>query len=127
MTSSVRRAVLLYLLAVGAGAALGVAVDRTLAQGRRPDWRGNPRAMREHFYEELAVTPAQRAQLDSIFDARPAAYPALMSPLRPQQDSIAAAARARLVAVLTPEQRAKYETMERERQARARRPRPESR
>jgi len=126
MSTSHRGAVLLYATTAVAGIALGIVIDRTVLGGRR-EGRPDPRAMRAHLYEELDLSAAQRARMDSIFDERSAAFRALMAPLRPRQDSIVAAARTRMREVLTDAQRPKFEQMVRERERRERRPAPESR
>lgn len=122
-----RGAIVLYVLAVVAGAAIGIAVDRTLLVERRGPGRPDPREMRRRFYDDLSLSPAQRAQMDTILEQRSTAYRTLMAPLRPQQDSIAAEARARMVALLTPSQRETYERLQREREQRSGRRSQESR
>ncbi len=126
MSTSHRGALALYVATAVAGIALGIALDRTVLRGGRSE-RPDPRAMRTHLYDELQLTADQRVRMDSIFDQRAAAFRALMTPLRPAQDSIVAAARVRMREVLTDAQRPKFEQMVREREQRERRPAPESR
>ena len=69
---------------------------------RRPDTSLESR--RKRMYDDLGLAPAQRATLDSVFDASNCQLDALFSPLQPAYDSIKAARRLQMNAVLTTEQ-----------------------
>lgn len=126
MTRSVRLSIALYALATIAGAVIGVALDRTVLEKDRRRRGFDQRSMRAMLYRDLKLNPTQEAQVDSILDDRSAQQRALMAPLAPQMDSIVLRARGRISAILTPEQRATYEQMQRE-QERSRRARQEKR
>ena len=69
---------------------------------RQPD--NSIEARRKRMYDDLGLAPAQRATLDSVFDASNCQLDALYSPLQPAYDSIKAARRLQMNAVLTTEQ-----------------------
>lgn len=90
------------------GAAAGFTVDRVLARKvcESADDRGS---FRENFARKLDLTPSQRVAVDSILDKRHRDWQAVMDPFEPQLDSARArldSARARYdstrAAVLTP-------------------------
>jgi Spy/CpxP family protein refolding chaperone len=109
-------AVAFFVAAFIAGAAAGAAADRALLRERMErDW-GNPRAMRARLADDLGLDATQRAQLDTILDGRNRQVDSVMAPVRPQLDSLGAAARQRIRQLLTPEQQATYDQMQRERE-----------
>lgn len=117
MTRTRGMAVAFYLFAMVAGAAVGVTVDRWVLRERlERDW-ADPRAMRATLADELGMDATQRAQLDTILDARNERYEEMMSPMRPRLDSVTAAARQRIRDLLTPEQQTIYDRLRREREA----------
>ncbi|MDB4914851.1 MAG: hypothetical protein JWM95_2495 [Gemmatimonadetes bacterium] len=63
-------------------------------------------ARRTRFYDDLGLQAAQRTVLDSIFDENNCQMDALVKPLQPALDSLKAARRSAMSAVLTPAQRA---------------------
>lgn len=107
---------LMFLLgAFVAGGALGFTADRVMTRDK-PSHNGRPSV--ERMAKELELTPAQRAQFDSIMAGRRAQMRALWAPLRPQMDSIQKIARAvsdstheQLKRALRPEQAAKLDAM----------------
>ena len=107
---------LLFLLgAFIAGAAVGVAGDRTMEHSRGPR-RGLDRMARD-----LDLTAAQRAAFDTILENRRKQMRELFAPIRPQMDSLVAlgekardSTHEQLRRVLTPEQRAKFDKMHEE-------------
>lgn len=117
MTRTKGMALVLYLLAIAAGAAAGVTVDRWILRERLVSEWADPRAMRTKLADDLKMTPGQRAQLDSILDTRNRRYDDLMAPMRPTLDSITADARQQIRDLLTPEQQTVYDQMQREREA----------
>ena len=118
MSRSKAIAVLFYLGAVVIGAALGIAVDRTLVPARLDRMAQNPRAMRERFFADLRFTTVQRTAWDSIRAASWHTDSLLMAPVDPQRDSLRKTTNATLRALLTPEQVKLFD----ERQARRQRP-----
>jgi Spy/CpxP family protein refolding chaperone len=108
---------LAFFVAAGvAGAALGVMGDRWLVRERLERQWQDPRAMRARLADDLGMTAAQRAGLDSVLDHRNQQYDSLMAPVRPGLDSLGAATRQRIRQLLTPEQQATYDQMLRERE-----------
>ena len=66
--------------------------------------------------DDLGMDATQRAQLDTVLDERNRQSDSLMSPVRPQLDSLGAQTRQRIRQLLTPEQQATYDQMLRERE-----------
>lgn len=114
---------LLFLLgAFVAGAAVGVAGDRTLER------RGPPRraAGLDRMAQELGLTAPQRAAFDSILENRRKQMRQLFAPIRPQLDSLTSlsdkmrdSTHEQLKRVLTPEQQVKFDKMHEEAKKRA--------
>ena len=110
MPRSQSLAVLVLIIAVLAGGALGFSADRFLGQERCV--KGGDRAsMRERFSTELALTPAQQTAIDSILDLKHRQMDALLDPVRPQLRTVGDSARAQIARVLTEEQREKFARM----------------
>lgn len=113
---------LLFLLgAFVAGAAVGVAGDRTL-EHRAPARRGGI----DRLAHELDLTAAQRAAFDSILENRRKQMRELFAPIRPQLDSLTAlsdkmrdSTHEQLKRVLNPEQQVKFDKMHEEAKKRA--------
>jgi Spy/CpxP family protein refolding chaperone len=106
-------AVLFLLGAFVAGAAVGVAGDRTVEHNR-----GGPRRGVDRMARDLDLTAAQRAAFDTILENRRKQMRELFAPIRPQMDSLMAlgekardSTHEQLRRVLTPEQRAKFDKM----------------
>jgi Spy/CpxP family protein refolding chaperone len=117
MTRTKGMALVLYLLAIAAGAAAGVTVDRWVLRERLVSEWADPRAMRTKLANDLKMTPEQRAQLDTILDTRNRRYDELMDPMRPRLDSLTVSARQQIRELLTPEQQTVYDQVQREREA----------
>ena len=83
---------------------------------RQPD--NSLESRRKRMYDDLGLAPAQRATLDSVFDASNCQLDALYSPLQPSYESIKAARRTQINAILTPEQRQRLEVRRKDEQAR---------
>ncbi|HET7550243.1 MAG TPA: hypothetical protein VFK04_03075 [Gemmatimonadaceae bacterium] len=90
------------------GAAGGFTVDRVLT-ARACETSNDRGSLREYLDRKLDLTPSQRAAVDSILDKRHRDWQAAMDPFKPQLDSARArldSARARYdstrAAVLTP-------------------------
>jgi hypothetical protein len=109
-------AVAFFIAALGAGAAIGIVTDRTLQRERLERQWNDPRAMRTRLADDLGMDATQRAQLDSILDERNRQYDSVMTPVRPQLDSLGSVARQRIRQLLTPGQQATYDQILRERE-----------
>lgn len=64
--------------------------------------------MLDEFTRELGLDAAQRAAVDSILDERRRVMDSLVTPLRPQLDSVRDEARTQIRRRLTPEQQARF-------------------
>lgn len=117
MTRTKGLAIAFYVGAVVAGATIGIAVDRAVYRERLEERMRDPNAWREDFARELGLDATQRSAMDSIIDARDQSMEAVWAPMRPQFDSLRNDARARIRQLLTPEQQAKYDEMQRAREA----------
>ena len=108
---------LMFLLgAFIAGGALGFTADRVMTREKHGGRGGRPSL--DRMAKELNLTPAQRAQFDSITSRSRAQMHELWQPLRPQMDSIGKlsnilgdSTHEQLKRVLTPEQGAKLDEM----------------
>jgi len=117
MTRTKGLALAAYLAAIAAGAAIGVTVDRWILREQLVRQWDDPRAMRTKLADELKLDAGQRAALDTILDTRNRDFDALMAPMRPRLDSVSANARQQIRQLLTPEQQAVYDQMQRERES----------
>jgi len=116
MTRTKGAALAFYGGAVLVGALLGIIADRVVLRERLArEWR-DPRSMRDRIAVQLDLDADQRARFDTILDARNRRYDSLMAPVRPVLDSVGTAARQEIQAMLTPEQRARYEDLRRSRE-----------
>ena len=116
MTRTKGAALAFYGGAVLVGALLGIIADRVVLRERLArEWR-DPRSMRDRIAVQLDLDADERARFDTILDARNRRYDSLMAPVRPVLDSVGTAARQEIQAMLTPEQRARYEDMRRSRE-----------
>lgn len=87
------------------GAAMGVAVGRLWPDPQQQA----PASWLDAFAADLALTPAQRAAVDTILDERERVMDSLVAPVRPQLDGARAAARRQIRARLTPAQQAQFD------------------
>ena len=109
---------LMFLLgAFLAGGALGFTASRAISGGHDRDMRGS-RGYRQRMADELKLTPAQQASVDSLIEQKHRQIMALYKPVKPQLDSINAAARVvsdstheQIKRLLNPEQQAKLDKM----------------
>jgi hypothetical protein len=107
---------LIFLLgAFIAGGALGFIADREIGTSRRVHGRDD---FRQKMAEELRLTPAQKTAIDSLMLARHRQIVALFKPVKPQLDSMAAAARTvsdstheQIKRLLSPGQQVKFDKM----------------
>jgi len=113
---------LLFLIgAFVAGAAVGVAGDRTIEHNRPMPRGGGPRSPLDRMSRDLDLTPAQRAAFDTILESRQKQMRQLFAPIQPQMDSLMALGKVvrdstheQLRRVLTPEQRVRFDKMHEE-------------
>lgn len=116
MRNSKGYAVVFLLAAFIAGAALGFTADRLVHSSGRES-RGHD-DFRERMAEELHLNPRQKTAIDSLMIERHRQIVALFKPVRPQLDSIGAAARAvsdsthqQIKRLLNPSQQADFDKM----------------
>jgi Spy/CpxP family protein refolding chaperone len=110
-------AVMFLLGAFVAGGALGFTADRVIDVKHGREMRG-PRAYRQKMAEELKLTPAQQASVDSLIEQKHRQIVTLYKRVKPQLDSIAVLARtvsdsthAQIKRLLNPEQQVKLDRM----------------
>ena len=120
--SSRTRVALLLAITFVAGMAAGVAADRQLRpdpgedaskqvrEDHRKDRRGGGATI-ERFADELGLTDEQRARIDPILEDTREGMSELFEPVRPAYRALVDSARARIEAVLTPEQAAQYRSL----------------
>ena len=115
MQRTKQQALLFLLGALLVGGLLGFSAERVLRHGKGGDgsW-----FRREGMYDDLQLTAAQRAQIDSVLDQRHCQMRALMDQLKPQADSIREAGQQQMLRIMTPEQRERFETRRAEIEAR---------
>jgi Spy/CpxP family protein refolding chaperone len=116
---------LMFLLgAFITGGALGFTVDRVMGgdheRGRRGGGGGGggSASYRARMARELELTPVQQVSIDSLMDQKQRQIVGLYSPVQPQLDSLALAARvisdsthAQIKRLLNPEQQTKLDKM----------------
>jgi hypothetical protein len=111
MQNSKQLALMFLLGAVLVGGALGFTADRVW--GRETACR-DPKSSKALLYDRLELTTAQRLAWDSILDDRHRQFDSLFKPIKPQMDSIRSRGRAQVRALLTPDQRERFEAILRE-------------
>jgi Spy/CpxP family protein refolding chaperone len=110
MQRSKQQALMFLLGAVLVGGVLGFSAERVMSHGEKEhSW-----AARTAMYDDLGLSPAQRAAMDSIIDEKNRRVDSLLKPVKPQIDSVRANARAQFYRIFTSEQRTKFETRVRE-------------
>ena len=108
-----QQALAFLLGAVLVGGVLGFSADRVL---RSDDT--TVLARRRALYDDLDMQPAQRAAMDSLFDARNCKYDAIFTPIQPALDTLRVETRAKMDAILTAKQRVQLDARRREDDAR---------
>lgn len=111
---------MVFLLGVFlAGGAAGFAANQVA--GTRTKCGGSKESYRERFATELGLTASQRQVVDSLMEAQRTRVRGLYGPMRPQLDSIGRVrdsifqnTQQQLKALLTPEQQATFDRMNRE-------------
>ena len=104
-----QQALAFLLGALLVGGVVGFSADRAF---RRDE--DTVEARRKAMYDDLALQPAQRAAMDSMFDARNCQLEAVYAPIQPTVDSIKSATRTQMNVILTAEQRTRLEARRRE-------------
>jgi len=104
MQRSKQTALMFLLGAVLVGGVLGFSADRVIS-AKEKHW-----VPRMRMYHELGLSEAQQATMDSLLDARNCQLGAVMKPVAPQLDSIKKAAHQQILQILTPGQRAQFES-----------------
>ena len=99
-----QQAIAFLLGAVLVGGVVGFSADRMF---RHDDMSIAER--RKAMYDDLDMSPAQRASMDSLFDARNCQYDAIFRPIQPSLDSLRTATRDKMNLILTADQRAKLD------------------
>jgi Spy/CpxP family protein refolding chaperone len=99
-----QQAIAFLLGAVLVGGVVGFSADRMF---RHDDMSISER--RKAMYDDLDMSPAQRASMDSLFDARNCQYDAIFRPIQPSLDSLRTATRDKMNLILTADQRAKLD------------------
>src|SRR2546423_1841573 len=113
MSRSKNLAMMFLLGALLVGAALGFSAERVF--GDRAGEHMQTRAeMREQLAQRMALTAAQRAQLDSILDRRHQEMSAVLAPVRSQLQAIRDHARGEIVKMLNESQRKSFDDILRE-------------
>ena len=110
MQRSKQQALMFLLGAVLVGGVLGFSAERVMLHASTDrSW-----SARTAMYDDLELTPAQRAAMDSVIDEKNRRVDSLLKPVKPQIDSVRANARAQFYRIFTTDQRAKFEARVRE-------------
>jgi Spy/CpxP family protein refolding chaperone len=105
MQRSKQQALMFLLGAVLVGGVLGFSAERVMIHGAKDhSW-----AARTAMYDDLGLSPSQRAAMDSALDEKNRRVDSLLKPVKPQIDSVRANARAQFYRIFTADQRAKFE------------------
>ena len=102
MQRSKQQALMFLFGALLVGAILGFSADRVLRDAP-------PTPGRQAMYDDLQLTPDQRAAMDSLLDQRHCQIARTLATVEPKLDSIRASARAQMDRLLTPDQRTRLE------------------
>jgi hypothetical protein len=110
MQRSKQQALMFLLGAVLVGGVLGLSAERVMARASNDhSWTA-----RTAMYDDLGLSPSQRAAMDSALDEKNRRVDSLLKPVKPQIDSVRATARAQFYRIFTSAQREKFETRVRE-------------
>lgn len=106
---SKQQALAFLLGALLVGAVLGFNLDRVVGdehQDRRPRSRSEARA---RMYDDLQLSREQRFTMDSVLDMNRREMQEIMKVVRPRLDSLREATNAKMLEIMTPEQRTRFE------------------
>lgn len=109
MQRSKQQALMFLLGAVLVGGVLGFSARSMLRDGKEHSW-----AARQTMYDDLELTPAQRAAMDSVIDEKNRRVDSILKPVKLVLDSVRANTRTQFFRIFTPEQRTQFETRVRE-------------
>lgn len=109
MQRSKQQALMFLLGAVLVGGVLGFSARSMLRDNKEHSW-----AARQTMYDDLGLTPAQRAAMDSVIDEKNRRVDSLLKPVKLQIDSVRANARTQFYRIFTAPQRSKFEARVRE-------------
>jgi|SRR5690348_11954779 Spy/CpxP family protein refolding chaperone len=110
MQRSKQQALMFLLGAVLVGGVLGFSAERVMLHTSKDrSW-----AARTTMYDDLGLTAAQRAAMDSVIDEKNRRVDSLLKPVRAQIDTVRANARTQFYRIFTPEQHAKFDMRVRE-------------
>jgi Spy/CpxP family protein refolding chaperone len=110
MQRSKQQALMFLLGAVLVGGVLGFSAERVMIHASKDhSW-----AARTAMYDDLDLSTAQRAAMDSVLDERNRRVDSLLKPVKTQIDSVRANARAQFYHIFTAQQRSKFEARIRE-------------
>jgi hypothetical protein len=110
MQRSKQQALMFLLGAVLVGGVLGFSAERVMVRVNKDhSW-----AARTAMYDDLGLSLAQRAAMDSVIDEKNRRVDSLLKPVRSQIDSVRANVRTQFYRIFTPEQRSKFEARVRE-------------
>jgi hypothetical protein len=110
MQRSKQQALMFLLGAVLVGGVLGFSAERVMLHAIKDhSW-----AARTAMYDDLGLSAAQRAAMDSVIDEKNRRVDSLLKPVKPQIDSVRANARAQFYRIFTPAQRTNFESRVRE-------------
>ncbi len=93
------------------GGVLGFTANRVMERSEDCAVSATRAAMRERLADDLGLSSAQRAKLDTILDAKRASMQAALEPVRPAMRAIGDTAALRIEGMLDAAQRAKFAAM----------------
>jgi Spy/CpxP family protein refolding chaperone len=113
---------LALLVVVGAGIAIGIAIDRLIVfQHYRAAWTMEPPSsgtragVARQLARDLDLSPQQQVQVDSIIARQMTAYDSLRRAYQPRVRALMVATRAAIDSILTPTQRERLRALSRAR------------
>jgi Spy/CpxP family protein refolding chaperone len=110
MQRSKQQALMFLLGAVIVGGVLGFSAERVMIHVNKDhSW-----SARTAMYDDLGLTAAQRAAMDSVIDEKNRRVDSMLKPVRAQMDTVRANARTQFYRIFTPDQRTKFEARVRE-------------
>lgn len=110
--------VLVFLLGAVVGGLATLWASRLGWAAERADYRRDPRGALEWLDRELKLSPEQRTQVEAILDETGQAYRAIRQRTRPEYEAVRQQGREKIRAALSQEQRARFEELVREVDAR---------
>ena len=108
MRSSKSLALAFVLGALLVGGVVGFTADRMLVREDQAPRFFTRAELRQRFAERLALTPPQRAKVDSILDRKRAKMDSLLAPVRPAMKAVSDSTARAIDGVLDARQRAKF-------------------